>query len=54
MSLDEQGVNELRELLDETYEKLMQFMESHEAEGTGLYQILLHLTPLTYSTKGVR
>lgn len=46
VSLNESSVVELKDLLKEFQEKLMQFVEDHPGETDGLYQVLINLTPV--------
>lgn len=46
MSLTDDKVEELRELLKEFYERLMEFTEKNSEDSGKLHQVLLHLTPI--------
>lgn len=47
LRLGPDGTSELRDLLREFYERLLQFAEEHNKEDDGLYQVLINFTPIT-------
>lgn len=50
MHLNADSVAELRQLLKEFYERLLQFADERPDDDGGLYQVLLNLTPITAGT----
>jgi uncharacterized protein (TIGR02147 family) len=47
MHLNPESVAELRQLLKEFYERLLQFADERPEENEGLYQVLINFTPIS-------
>jgi len=46
LALNESSFNDLKEMLKEFYEKVLEFVEEHSDDNEQLYQVIIHLSPV--------